>query len=86
VYNVLETVDRGDLAFAALVGPSYDQNFVVFSDWDGADLEIVRETAAPPIEITDVVFVSEFLAQWGTHDRTSNAGRGIVMGLARLSP
>jgi hypothetical protein len=86
VYNVLETVDRGDLAFAALVGASYDKNFVVFSDWDGADLEIVREITAPQARITDVVFVSELFAQWGTHDRTSYAGRGIVMGLARLSP
>jgi hypothetical protein len=86
VDNILETVDRGDLAVAALVGASDDKNFVVFSDWDGADLEIVRETTAPQIEITDVVFVSELLAQWRAHDRTSNAGRGIVMGLARLSP
>jgi hypothetical protein len=63
VDNVLETVDRGDLAFAALVGASDDENFVVFSDWDGANLEIVREITAPQIEITDIVFVSELLAQ-----------------------
>jgi hypothetical protein len=42
VYDVLETVDGSDLALAALVGASDNQNLVVFSDWDGADLEIVR--------------------------------------------
>jgi hypothetical protein len=86
VDDVLKTVDRGDFPIATLVGASDDKNFVVFSDWDGADLEIVREITVPQIEITDVVLVSELLAQWRTHDRTSNAGRGIVMGLARLSP
>jgi hypothetical protein len=45
VDDILETVDRGDLAFAALVGASYNENFVVFSDWDGADLEIVRDNS-----------------------------------------
>jgi hypothetical protein len=34
VDNVLETVDGGDLAFAAFVGASYDKDFIVFSDRD----------------------------------------------------
>ena len=36
--DVLETVDGSDLALAALVGASDDQDFVILSDWDGADL------------------------------------------------
>ena len=42
VYDVLETVDGSDLALAAFVGASDNEDFVVFSDWDGADLGIVR--------------------------------------------
>ena len=38
VDDVLETVDGSDLALAALVGASDDQDFVILSDWDGADL------------------------------------------------
>jgi hypothetical protein len=34
VDDVLETINGGDLAFAALVGASYNKDFVVFSDWD----------------------------------------------------
>jgi len=70
VDNVLETVDGGDLAFAALVGAPNNNNFIVLSDRDGAD----------------VVLLTEFLAQRCAHDRTSDAGRSIIMGLARLSP
>jgi hypothetical protein len=35
---------------------------------------------------TNVVFLTELLAQWGTHDSASHAGGGTEMGLARLSP
>lgn len=42
VDDVLETVDGSDLSFAALVGASNNEDFVVFSDWDGADLGLVR--------------------------------------------
>lgn len=38
VYDVLETVDGGDLALTALVGSANDGDFVILSDWDGADL------------------------------------------------
>jgi len=47
VDDVLETVDGGDLAFATLVGASYDSDFVVLSDGDGADLEGVRRMRKP---------------------------------------
>ena len=39
VYDVLETVDGGDLALTALVGSANNGNFVILSDWDGADLK-----------------------------------------------
>jgi hypothetical protein len=42
VDNVLKTVDGGDLAFAALVGASNDEDFIIFSNGDGSDLQIVR--------------------------------------------
>jgi hypothetical protein len=34
VHHVFKTVDGDDFAFAAFVGPSRDENFVVFADWD----------------------------------------------------
>jgi hypothetical protein len=37
--EVLETVDRGDLALAALVGAPNDGDFVILADGDGSDLE-----------------------------------------------
>ena len=43
VDDVLETVDGGDLAFAALVGASNDEDLIVLSDGDGADLENVSQ-------------------------------------------
>lgn len=39
VDDVLETVDGGDLALTALVGSANNGNFVILSDWDGADLK-----------------------------------------------
>jgi hypothetical protein len=42
VHDILETVHGGDLAFAALIGSSYDSDFVVLSDGDGADLQEVK--------------------------------------------
>lgn len=41
--DVFEAVDGGDFALAALVAAACDNDFVVFSDGDGADLE-GRET------------------------------------------
>ena len=40
--DIFETVDGSDLAFATLVGASNDKDFVVFSDWDRANLGIVK--------------------------------------------
>jgi len=70
VDDIFETVDGGDLAFAALVGASDYSDFIVLSDGDRSD----------------VVLLAELFAQGRTHDSTSDAGRGIVMSLARLSP
>ena len=39
VDDVLEAVDGGDLALAALVGATLDDNLVVFADGDRADLQ-----------------------------------------------
>ena len=41
--NVLETVDRSDLALTAFVGASYYKDFVVFPDGNGADLMVVLD-------------------------------------------
>ena len=38
VDDVLEAVDRGDLALAALVGAALDDDLVVFADGNCADL------------------------------------------------
>lgn len=42
VHDVLETVDRGDLALTALVGSTDNGNLIILADWDGADLRFVR--------------------------------------------
>lgn len=42
MHDVFEAVDGGDLAFAALLRASNDQDLVVLADGDGADLEGVR--------------------------------------------
>lgn len=42
VDDVLETVDRGDLALTSLVGAADDGDFVVLADRDRANLSIVR--------------------------------------------
>lgn len=36
--DIFETIDGGDFAIAAFVGPSDDSDFVIFADRDGADL------------------------------------------------
>ena len=38
VNEVFETVDRCDFAFSAFVGAAYNEDFVVFSDWNATDL------------------------------------------------
>ena len=84
--DVLKTVDGGDLAFAALIGASYDSDFVVLSDWDRADLKSVRLRGDAAVSYTNIVFFSELLAQRRAHDCTSDTGWCIVMSLARFSP
>lgn len=68
--NIFETVDGSDLALATLVGATDDGDLIILSDWNGAD----------------IVLLTELLAQRRAHDSTPNAGRGIKMSLARLSP
>lgn len=48
VHDVLESVDGGDLALATLVGASNDGDFVILSDWDGADLGKLLERSQVP--------------------------------------
>jgi hypothetical protein len=87
VYDVLETVDGSDLALATLVGATNDGDLVVLSDWDRADLGIMLEFPRRWMFcITNIVLLAKLLAQRCAHDGTSNAGWGIVMSLARLSP
>jgi hypothetical protein len=56
VYDVLETVDGSDLALTALVGASDNEDFVILSDWDGADLGIVRRERRPAEVIRTLYF------------------------------
>lgn len=70
VDDVFETVDGSDLSLGSLVGAANDLDLIVLSDWDGAN----------------VVLLTEFLAQRSAHDGTSDAGWGIEMSLAGLSP
>lgn len=41
VDDVLETVDRGDLALTSLVGATDDGDLVILADWDRADLRLL---------------------------------------------
>lgn len=84
--DVFETVDRGDLSFTALVGATNNENFIVFADGDRSDLHWVRDVEASGAMCTNIVLLTELLAERRTHDGTSDAGRGIVVSLARLSP
>ncbi len=84
--NVLETIDRSDLAFTALVRSSHDSDFVVLSDWNGADLYGVRRRGNSISRYTNIIFFSELLAQGRAHDCASDTRGCIVMSLARLSP
>ena len=86
--DVFETVDRGDLAFAAFVRATHNENFIVFSDGNGADLTtavLEEQRAIENDAITYVVLLTEFLAQRSAHDSSSDAGRRAIVGLARLS-
>jgi hypothetical protein len=42
VNDVLETVDRGDLALTTLVGATDDGDLVILADRDRADLDSIR--------------------------------------------
>ncbi len=85
VDDVLETVDGGDLALTTLIRATNNEDLVVLPDGDGADLERLRMCCRCAKKTTNVVFLTELLAQRCAHDGTSNAGWGIVMSLARLS-
>jgi hypothetical protein len=87
VDDVLETVDGGNLALTALVNSTGEDNLVILSDGEGADLggKLESDSRSKPRH-TYTIFLTELLAQRRTHDGTSDARRGIVMSLARLSP
>ena len=36
--DILEAVDRGDLSLASLAGSADNENLIILSDWDRADL------------------------------------------------
>ena len=86
VDDVFKTVDGCDLALATLIGASYDSDFVVLSDGDRPDLKMLERQGDYAIRETNVIFLTELLAERRAHDGTSNAGWGIVMGLSRFSP
>lgn len=69
VDDVLEAVDGGDLALAALVGATDDGDLVVLADGDGAN----------------VVLLAELLGERGAHDDTTGAGGGTEVSRARLA-
>jgi hypothetical protein len=89
VDDVLETVDGGDLALAALVGATDDGDLVVLADGDGADLlgSIVRKTgwlATLSWRVamggkTYVVLLTELLGEGSAHDGTALGGVSLVV-------
>ncbi|KAB8294029.1 hypothetical protein EYC80_009488 [Monilinia laxa] len=89
VDDVFETVDGGDLSLGTLVGATNDGNLIILSDWDGANLKFLsdaKKLKLRRVSYTYVVLFTELLAQRSAHDGTSDAGWGIEMSLAGLSP
>ena len=82
VDDIFKTVHGGDLSFTALVGASDNKDFIVFADRDRSDLGCIRKTSSENNVCTNVVLLTELLAQRCAHDCTSDAGWGIVMSLA----
>jgi hypothetical protein len=86
VDEVLEAVDGGDFAFAALVGAADDGDFVVFADGDGSDLLHFRHLDGLEVGYLYVVLFSEFFAERGGHDVASCGGLGAEVKFAGLAP
>ena len=94
VHHVFESVDGGDGAFAAFVRATYDGDFVVFADGDGADLGVVLAFTQKRAEFSAVMWMyrayfvrfTEFFVQRGGHDDSADAGWGTEVRFARLSP
>jgi len=66
VYDVFETVDGNDLALAALVGATLDDDLVVLAEGDGADLRLKsvwRCILLAMCELAYVVLLSELCEQ-----------------------
>ena len=89
VNNVLEAVDRGNLALLALLGAADNGDLVVLADGDGADLGVRTSVNvfrhAFKTGTTHVVLLTELLGEGGAHDVAANAGGGLEVGLARLA-
>lgn len=86
VDDVLEAVDRVDLALTALEGATDDGDLVVLADGDAADLRGVSDVPPKRREQkeTYVVLLTELLAEGGAHDDAADAGGGREVRLARL--
>lgn len=69
VNDIFQAVDAGDFALASLVASTSDDNFVVLSDGNGAD----------------VVLFSQLFAQWCAHDDAAHTRGSTVMRLSRLA-
>lgn len=65
----LQSVDRGNLTFLALLGTTDNQNFVFLSDWQSLD----------------VVLFSQFLGQRSGQEHTTFRGWGSEVSLSGLS-
>jgi hypothetical protein len=95
VDDVLETVDGGDLALAALVGSADDGDLVVLSHGDAADLlgsncvrgicSVQRQERMAERRPAYVVLLTELLAQRCAHDVAADARRGAEVSLPRLA-
>jgi hypothetical protein len=88
VDNVLETVDRGDLALTSLVGATDNGDLIILADWDGADLILLlvyRSLETKCAAKTYVVLLTELLGERGAHDGAANAGWRAEVRLARLA-
>lgn len=86
VNEVFQTVDRGDLAFSALVGATNDGDFVVLPDGHASNLSLVRYLLKLSDEGTYTVLLSELLGERSAHDRATLMRRRTEVCLARLAP
>lgn len=84
--EVLQSVDRGDLAFAAFLRTSNNGDFVVLANGDASNLEGVSKFGVDvSMSSSYTVLFSEFLRQRSAHDHSSLVGGSAEVGFARLA-